>query len=796
MGTLDCWKGRLLVSHKCGYNLIHFTPIQELGGSHSAYSIKDQLKLNPKFSPNPAEPIYNYDNFAQLVEEMRNEWSMLSITDIVLNHTANETPWLRDHPECAYNLKNSPHLRPAYLLDRVLWHLSVDIANGKWAEKGLTNEITSEHHLWLIEQLLREHYLPSVNIEEFYTLGVERVANDLRNSLIEIAQCKLFYHKPERPGEKLIQLQDARYRRGKSRIDKLSALNMFAHDLHRSMITKDSLEEKVALIKPKVEEINVGIKAQIREHLNAAVSNVISQIRYERLDANGPRKKFVSHENPLVTQYFTHPNGGEKTLEEEEKAMYDENCVFLMAHNGWVMGADPLKNFADPESFVYLRRELIAWGDSVKLRYGDSPDDCPFLWDLMERYVIETARIFHGIRLDNCHSTPIPVAEYLLNCARKQRPDLYVIAELFTSSEEVDNIFVDRLGINSLIRESLAAPDSHELGRFIHRFGGDPVGAFEKIDQVPCPPSVSPAIIFDMTHDNESPMVKRSVFDFLPSAGLISMSCTAIGSSRGYDELIPHHIHVVNEWRPYAFWTDNVDQGHDHEHVSYKDGILYAKKIFNHLHQRLANEGYKEIFVDQVNYDVVAITRHNPSNHKSVILIARTCFHKTDNPWETGSIRPLNVAGHFNKILFEGKMTGDYEEFQKANHFINGLKNMRAVIKEEIKIEDSEMIKVSSKDGENKIEFINFTPGSVIALDVSLEKKHLDALNMLHKTYSNPKELEKIVQNLTLDDMNYVLFRTDQEERNEFKGGVYNVPNFTSLLYCGLAGKIIFYKKL
>ena len=203
--------------------------------------------------------------------------------------------------------------------------------------------------------------------------------------------------------------------------------------------------------KKKLYNLNKEVKEKIQEHLNVAINNVMAGIYYYRVQLDGPRIKEVSSKHLLTFRYFT-DYGNPESIKEHENAMYGKNAKYIMAHNGWVIDADPLDNFATLGSNVYLRRELIAWGDSVKLRYGETPEDCPFLWNHMRKYVEQTVQIFDGVRLDNCHSTPIPVAEYLLNCARKVRPDLYVVAELFTNSDKKDNIFVNRLGITSLVR--------------------------------------------------------------------------------------------------------------------------------------------------------------------------------------------------------------------------------------------------------------------------------------------------------------------------------------------------------
>ncbi|CDW81227.1 glycogen debranching enzyme [Stylonychia lemnae] len=111
------------------------------------------------------------------------------------------------------------------------------------------------------------------------------------------------------------------------------------------------------------------------------------------------------------------------------------------------------EEYGGKDHWHHLRRSAICWGDSVKLRYGNQPSDSPYLWNYMANYVKSMAQIFDGIRLDNAHNTPLPLATYMINQARNVNPNLYVCAELFCDSKQSELQYVKQLGVNHLLRD-------------------------------------------------------------------------------------------------------------------------------------------------------------------------------------------------------------------------------------------------------------------------------------------------------------------------------------------------------
>jgi len=524
---------------------------------------------------------------------------------------------------------------------------------------------------------------------------------------------------------------------------------------------------------------NSLIHARVVSDLSAAVTNVMSGVTYQHVDPKGPRNLAVSNreDQELVAPYFTCPDL--PTLEEEFALAWSEEGSQCMAHNGWVMGDDPLRNFALPGSKVYLRRELVAWGDSVKLRYGDKPDDSPFLWNYMKEYVVQTANIFDGLRLDNCHSTPLHVASYLLDEARKVSPDLYVSAELFTGSENKDNIFVNKLGITSLIRESLAAWDSHELGRMVHKYGGRPVGSFKwPSSTAPLAPGTAHALFIDWTHDNPSPVEKRTVKDMLPSAGLVNMAACSVGSNRGYDELVPHHIHVVSEKRPYASLSS----------IGQNSGMIQARYELSCLHKRLAREGFTEVFVDQLNRDVVAVTRHCPLDRRSVVMVAHTAFFPGNTLPTTGL--KLEVEGMLKDVLIQAKTVGvpGADNYTKQENYINGLDDWKVeVMTGEVKMGGTITVVDNGSGGMVKLDLSGLIPGSLGVVEIHPKPVHQAAIDGLNGLSS--AKLTSSVEKMNLLDIQFALFQCDQEGQ-ESGFGVYSVPKWGPLSYCGLAGLV------
>ena len=133
LGPFEQWSSRLEVTRQTQYNLIHFTPMEQLNSkSNSSYSIRDHYQINTLLNT-------NHSRIRDFLQTIKQQWKIFSISDLVYNHVAIDCQLINDYPQCTYNLINSPHLRPSVLLDTILIQFSHDMDQNRLLSHGISN---------------------------------------------------------------------------------------------------------------------------------------------------------------------------------------------------------------------------------------------------------------------------------------------------------------------------------------------------------------------------------------------------------------------------------------------------------------------------------------------------------------------------------------------------------------------------------------------------------------------------------------------------------------------------------
>ncbi|KAF9499398.1 glycoside hydrolase family 13 protein [Pleurotus eryngii] len=777
MGPISDWNKHFAEAKDRGYTMLHYTPLQERGHSDSPYSIRDQTKYDPSLFGGKVVEDGGKSIVEKALKTARDEYGLLSLTDVVLNHTADDSPWLLEHPEAGFSPHNSPHLEPALELDTAIIEFSASLA-----AKGLPTSIGSQQDVDTLANAFADE-MKSLNLWQYYVLDVSAMKTSIKGAL-ESGDIDT-WDGTNVAGKNVVDL--AKVLRDSSKIDGLGLFSgrfkvnvpgpVAAGFVQAAFVDITDVEALAEAWVRVIDVLNVPLYEEWEGDTEAALEGIKNRLKYTRLDEHGPKLGAISRDSPLVESYFTRlsPHSDVDPLK------------YSLANNGWIWNADPLQNFALLPSKAYLRREVIVWGDCVKLRYGDGPSSNPWLWEYMSNYVTSLASTFNGFRIDNCHSTPLQVGVYMLDAARVVNPDLYVCAELFTGSEEMDLLFVKSLGINSLIRESGNGWDTKELSRLLYRHGvGKPIGSMDgacmtTAEELPPPTGKGPvrqctvtplngsmphALLYDLTHDNESPLDKRSAEDALSTGALVTFSYSAIGSVKGFDDLYPKLLNLVGEKRLYE--VPGVGDG---------SGISKIKRTLNELHLEMVLDGFEEGHVHQEN-DYIVLHRVQPSTQRGYLLVAHTAFSKGSK--DRGYLTPVRLRRTRAKFILGSTLEISSYEVPKDAKTLHGLPASLT--------EMPTVVVPQHTDAEGPYSEIAvpeyFPPGSIMVFETQLQEydASLEAFCA--------SDAQKAFGSLDLVDLNVVLHRADGEERDATQGefGTYDVPGLGKLVYCGLQG--------
>eukprot|EP01022_Parablepharisma_sp_SALTPOND_P008156 TRINITY_DN135298_c0_g1_i1.p1 TRINITY_DN135298_c0_g1~~TRINITY_DN135298_c0_g1_i1.p1 ORF type:complete len:1666 (-),score=190.28 TRINITY_DN135298_c0_g1_i1:86-5026(-) len=543
LGKVQNWPKVFETQSKLGYNAAHFVPIQKYGISGSLYSLKDQLSIDDWYVDDPNMPAEErLDLVKSAIGEIKENLNIMCFIDIVLNHTAVNSEWLVDHPDSAYNLHNCPYLKVAWEFDKFLADFSELYSQRKVPECPSAPYIANESDLRSVINAINGR-LKTLPLEKYFLYDNERIKGKFEEFLKTVDKSTLNELKATK-----VDMVDYIIKHSFGYGHKPYGVDVDIEKVGAIILAKSSKRDNPSELRKELngylEQCNSHWRKKYEGFMQEALKCIEGAVRYEKLELKNTK---LTHDNILVKRYFTQLKGGSSTRDPDE---------FIVAHNGWTMVTE---DFAAPLGFHYLRRLIVVWDDSVKLYYGSKKEDSPYLWSHMEKYVGAMASIFQGMRIDNCHSTPMHVLEYFVNYARSINPSLFVFAELFSKDAQVDASYARRIGLNALLRESIYIGNAYQLAETINKTLEPDKAEYylpdgRKMHLLTA--SKPKALLYDITHDNPGPMEHWNPQAILPLVCSLSMVNGSIGTTRGVDEFFPKNLSVISEKRLYQILPD------------------------------------------------------------------------------------------------------------------------------------------------------------------------------------------------------------------------------------------------
>lgn len=313
MGPLSQWKPHFQEAMERGYNMLHYTPLQQRGESQSPYSIADQMAYdNELFGPNwKGTDEEGLELVKETLKIAKEEFGLLSLTDVVLNHTANNSEWLLEHPEAGkrifvfpfqcfdilrigYSPLNSPHLTPALEIDDAIIEFSKSLK-----ARGLPTILTSQADVDALIGMFHEE-LKSHNLWQYYVLDVAKERTDVKAALTDAP----IWEGVNLAGKNVVDLANVIRTSGELDESKkfhsrfsVSVKPQVAASLIKAAFKE--IEDEDALIEAwvrVVDVLNVPLYKEWEEDTRVALENIKNRLTYTRLADNGPKLGEITEE--------------------------------------------------------------------------------------------------------------------------------------------------------------------------------------------------------------------------------------------------------------------------------------------------------------------------------------------------------------------------------------------------------------------------------------------------------------------------------------------------------------------